>query len=115
MPGTTTLKGVTLPGKGRRRGGEVFDVVLTPAGLTVERPGRAARRLPWEEITEWELEQRSGSVRLVLRGGGTVTALVVPRWSVDDLDAALRGAAAPARVPDPAGSADPVHPADPAA
>ena len=108
MPVTTTLKGVTLPGKGRRREGEVFDVVLTAAGLTVERPGRAARRLPWEQITEWELEQRSGSVRLVLRGGGAVTALVVPRWSVGDLDAALRHAAAPA--PDPADPADPVDP-----
>jgi Bacterial PH domain len=107
MPGTTTLKGVTLPGKGRRRGGEVFDVVLTSAGLTVERPGRAPRRLPWEEITEWDLEQRSGSVRLVLRGGGAVTALVVPRWHVDDLDAALRMAAGPATVPDPADPVDP--------
>src|ERR1700721_4328365 len=100
MPGPTTPRGGTLPGRGRSGGGEGFDVILTPAGLTVERPGRAPRRLPWEEITEWELEQRSGSVRLVLRGGGAVTALVVPRWSVDDLDAALRGAAAPATVPD---------------
>jgi Bacterial PH domain len=108
MPGTTTLTGVTLPGKGRRRGGEVFDVVLTPVGITVERPGRAPRRLPWEQITEWELEQRGGSVRLVLRGGGAVTTLVVPRWSVGDLDAALRHTAAPATVPDPVEPADPV-------
>ena len=101
MPGTTTLTGVTLPGKGRRRGGEVFDVVLTPAGVTVERPGRAPRRLPWEQITEWELEQRRQDVRLTLRGGGAVTPFVIPRWRAEDLDAALREAAAPEAAADP--------------
>jgi hypothetical protein len=110
VPATTTLKGVTLPGRGRRRGADIFDVLLTPAGLVVERPGEAPRRLPWEQFTEWELEQRRGSVCLTLRGGGAVTPLVVPRWSTEDLDAALRDATAPVT----ATAAEPVDPADPA-
>lgn len=110
MPATTTLTGVTLPGRGRRRGGEIFEVVLTPDGIVVERPGQATRRLPWEQITEWELEQRRGSVRLTLRGGGAVTPLVVPRWSAEEFDAALRDATAPASAADPVDAADPANP-----
>jgi hypothetical protein len=102
----TTLKGVTLLSKGRRRGGDIFDVILTPAGIEVERHGDAAGHLPWEHITEWEIEQRRGGVCLIVRGGGAVTPLVVPRWSVDDLDAALRFATRPVTVTDPADGAD---------
>jgi hypothetical protein len=102
----TTLKGVTLRNKGRRRGGDTFDVVLNRAGIEIERPGEAARHLPWEHITEWEIEQRRGGVRLIVWGGGAVTQLIVPRWSVDDLDAALRYATRPVTVPDPSVGAD---------
>jgi hypothetical protein len=109
VPTTTTLNGVMVAGRGRRRGGDVFDVVLTPDALVVERPGAARRALPWEQVSEWELEQRRGSVRLTLRGGGAVTPFVVPRWSADDLDAALRAATTAAESPDPVGPADPIE------
>jgi hypothetical protein len=90
-----TLKGVTLSTKGRRRGGDVFDVVLAPSGIEIRRPHRPARHMDWERITEWEIISRRGGVRLVLRGGGSVTPMVVPGWQVDDLDAALRDVTAP--------------------
>jgi hypothetical protein len=85
-----TLKGVTLAAKGRRRGGDVFAVVLAPSGLEILRPGHPVRTMPWEGITEWEIESRRGGVRLFLRGGGSVTRLVVPGWSAEALGAALR-------------------------
>jgi hypothetical protein len=107
----TILTGVMMPRRGRRRGGEVFDVVLTTAALVVERSGSATRRLPWEQITEWELAQRRGSVHLTLRGGGAVTPFLVPRCRADDLDAALRAATMPAEGADLAGPVDPNEPA----
>ena len=99
-----TLKGVTLAAKGRRRGGDVFDVVVSPAGIEICRLHQAVRHMDWERITEWEIVSRRGGVRLVLRGGGSVTPMVVPGWQVDDLDAALRDATGPEDEP-PARSA----------
>jgi hypothetical protein len=87
-----TLKGVTLAAKGRRRGGDVFDVVLAPTGVDVRRPDQPVRHLDWEHITEWEIVSRRGGVRLIFRGGGAVTPMVVPGWDVGALDAALRAA-----------------------
>jgi hypothetical protein len=89
-----TIKGVRVLTKGRRRGGDTFDLELTAAGIEILRPGELARHLPWERISEWEIEQRRGCVHLTLRGDGAVTPLVVPRWGIDDLDAALRSASA---------------------
>jgi hypothetical protein len=90
-----TLRGVTLLPKARKRGRDIFDVVLTSAGIEIWRPGAPARHMPWEQISQWEIAQRSGGVQLVLRGGGTVTALIVPDWSVDRLDAVLRAVTTP--------------------
>jgi hypothetical protein len=90
-----TLKGVTLATKGRRRGGDVFDVVLAPSGVEIRRPNQPVRHLVWERITEWEIVSRRGGVRLIFRGGGSVTPMVVPGWDVDALDAALRAATEP--------------------
>jgi len=83
---------VTLATKGRRRGGNVLSVVLASTGIEIWRLGEPVRTTPWERITEWEIENRRGGVRLFLRGGGSVTRLVVPGWTVEDLDAALRAA-----------------------
>jgi hypothetical protein len=110
VPVTTTLRGVRVPGRGKRRGGDAFDLVLTPDALVVERHGEAPRRLPWEQITEWELEQRQGDVCLTLRGGGAVTPLVVPRWRAEDLDAALQEAVAPVVAVAPMAAPDPKDP-----
>jgi hypothetical protein len=90
-----TLKGVTLATKGRRRGGDVFDVVLAPAGVEIRRPDQGVRRMDWERITEWEIVSRRGGVRLIFRGGGAVTPMVVPGWDVGALDAALQAATQP--------------------
>jgi len=87
-----TLKGVTLASKGRRRGGNVFSVVLASPGIEIWRPGEPVRTVPWERVTEWEIESRRGGVRLFLRGGGSVTRVVVPGWTTEGLDAALRAA-----------------------
>jgi hypothetical protein len=102
----TTLEGVRLLRSGRRRGGDPFDVVLTRAGVEIERRGHAAYHLSWEHISEWEIEQQRGGVRLSFWGGGAVTPLIVPRWSVEDLDAALRYATRPVGPPDPPDGAD---------
>jgi hypothetical protein len=91
-----TLKGVTIATKGRRRGGDVFEVVLTAAGVEIRRLGEPVRIMPWEGITEWEIQSRRGGVRLFLRGGGAVARLVVPGWNTEELDAAIRAATAPA-------------------
>lgn len=87
-----TLNGVTLVTKGRRRGGEVFTVVLASSGVEIRRRGEPVRTLPWERITEWEIERRRGGVRLFLRGGGSVTRIVIPGWNAEDLHAALSAA-----------------------
>jgi hypothetical protein len=102
-----TINGVRVLTNGRRRGGETFDLALTADGIEILRPGELARHLPWERISEWEIEQRRGCVQLVLRGDGAVTPLVVPRWRIDDLDAALRAASASVPGPEPS-DGDPV-------
>jgi len=56
----------------------MFEVVLTSSGVEIQRPGAPVRTMPWERITEWEIQSRRGGVRLFLRGGGSVTRLVVP-------------------------------------
>lgn len=113
-----TLQGVTVLSrkKGTRR--DAFELDLTPDGIAIRRPGQAPRHLAWDRVTEWEVEQRHDGVLLTLRGGGSVTPLVVPRWTVDDLDSVLRevtgaapapaAAAAPAPAPAPAPTPTPV-------
>jgi hypothetical protein len=97
-----TLKGATRATKGRRRGGDVFSVVLAAPGVEIRRPGEPVRTMPWEGITEWEIERRRGGVRLFLRGGGAVTRIVVPGWNADELGAALLAAtSSPAPEPEP--------------
>jgi hypothetical protein len=95
-----TLTGVTRLTHGRGGGSDPFDVVLSGDGLEIRHPDEDVRHLPWSEISEWEIERRRGGVRLFLRGGGAVTSLVVPGWSVEDLDGVLGQVTAP--VPEPA-------------
>jgi hypothetical protein len=104
-----TLKGVTLATKGRRRGGDVFDVVLAPGGVEIRRPDQPVRHMDWERITEWEIVSRRGGVRLIFRGGGSVTPMVVPGWDVGALDAALRAATAPIEETEPVEETGPVE------
>ena len=84
------MQGVSLFSKDRGRHHDVFELALTAEGIEIRRPGESARHLSWARITEWEIEQRRGGVLLTLRGGGSVTPLVIPRWNVDELDLILR-------------------------
>jgi hypothetical protein len=86
----TTVQGVSLFTKDRGRHPDTFDLALTYIGIEIRRPGESARLLSWERVSEWEIEERRGGVLLTLRGSGSVTPLIIPRWNVDDLDTILR-------------------------
>jgi hypothetical protein len=70
--------------------------------------------MTWERIAQWELEERSDCLVLTLRGGGSVTPLMVKGWTLEDLETVMRDAtegtagaeperdAAPAPVPEEA-------------
>ncbi len=85
-----TMQGVTLFSKARRRQSDVFELALTYDGIEIRRPGESPRHLSWDRVSEWEIEQRRGGVLLTLRGGGSVTPLIIPRWNVEELDVVLR-------------------------
>jgi hypothetical protein len=110
------MQGVSLLTKTRRRPVDLFELALTYDGIEIRRPGESARHLSWDRVSEWEIEQRRDGVLLTLRGGGSVTPLVIPRWSVDELDVVLREVTAP--PPDeptpPASKADGARAAAPA-
>jgi hypothetical protein len=89
---TTTIRGVSIFSRQRRRKADVFDIALSPGGIVIRRPGRAEQHMPWDRISQWELEERPGCVLLTLRGGGSVTPLAVKGWSVDDLETVMRQA-----------------------
>ena len=90
----TTLQGVTLFSRSRRKDTETFQLNVSPAGIEIRRSGQDPRLLAWDRVTTWEIEQRKRDVLLVLRGGGSVTPLLIPGWTVEGLDALLRGATA---------------------
>ncbi|MGP0031420.1 MAG: hypothetical protein ACLPVF_13040 [Acidimicrobiales bacterium] len=85
----TTLHGVTLLSKARSRKAEVFELGVSTAGIEVRRSGQEPRLLSWDRIATWDIEQRRRGVVLELRGGGSVTPLLVPDWTVEDLDRLL--------------------------
>jgi hypothetical protein len=85
-----TMQGVTLYSRSRRRPQDVFELAISYEGIEIRRPGETTRHLSWDRVSEWEIEQRRGGVLLTLRGGGSVTPLVIPEWNVDDLDVVLR-------------------------
>jgi hypothetical protein len=89
----TTIRGVSILTGGRRPPVEVFDIALSATGIEIRWPGQAATRMAWDRVSQWEIEERRGGVLLTLRGGGATTPLVVPGWSVDDLEAVMRTAA----------------------
>jgi hypothetical protein len=96
-----TMQGVSLLTKTRRRPVDLFELALTYDGIEIRRPGESARHLSWDRVSEWEIEQRRDGVLLTLRGGGSVTPLVIPSWSVDELDVVLRQVTAPPPEPTP--------------
>jgi hypothetical protein len=86
----TTLPGVTLFTRSRAKKNDVFDITISPRGIEIHRPEQEVRLLEWDRVATWEIEQRNRSALLVLRGGGSVTPLLIPGWRVDDLDQLLR-------------------------
>ena len=102
---TTTIRGVSIFSRQRRRKADVFDVALSPEGIVIRRPGRAEQQMGWERVSQWEIEERPGCVVLTLRGGGSVTPLKVTGWTLDDLETVMREATAGTTGP-PAGADD---------
>ncbi|HWD55728.1 MAG TPA: hypothetical protein VG346_11420 [Acidimicrobiales bacterium] len=87
---TATIQGVSVHSRQKKRGTDVFELGLSPAGIEVRRPGRPVQQMAWNRVSEWEIEERKGYVLLTLRGRGATTPLVVPGWSLDDLEVLLR-------------------------
>jgi hypothetical protein len=112
----TTIRGVSILTGRRGAPAEVFDIALSTNGIEIRRPGLAATRMPWDRVSQWEIEERRGGVLLTLRGDGASTPLVVPGWSLEDLEAVLRTAAGSATTATPATPATPASatPAPPA-
>ena len=114
-PTTTTLSGVSIFSRQRQRKADIFDIALSPEGIAIRRAGRPDQQMAWERIAQWEIEERPGFLLLTLRGGGSVTPLVVKGWGLEDLEAVMRevtagsteveaepvAAAPPAPGPDP--------------
>jgi hypothetical protein len=87
---TTTIRGVSIFSRQRKRKADVFDIALSPDGIVIRRPGRPEQKMTWERIEQWEIEERSGCILLTLRGGGSVTPLMVKGWNLEDLETVMR-------------------------
>jgi hypothetical protein len=87
---TTTIQGVSVLSRQKKRGTDRFELALSPTGIEVRRPGRPVQQLGWDRVSEWEIEERKGYLLLTLRGRGATTPLVVPGWSLDDLELLMR-------------------------
>jgi hypothetical protein len=89
---TTTIRGVSIFSRQRTRKTDVFDIALSTEGIAIQRPGRSEQHMTWERISEWEIDERPGCVILTLRGGGSVTPLMVKGWTLEDLETVMREA-----------------------
>jgi hypothetical protein len=118
---TTTIQGVSIFSRQRKRKADVFDIALSPEGIVIRRPGRSEQHMTWERISQWEIDERAGCIVLTLRGGGSVTPLMVKGWTLEDLETVMRdateGASGPADVAGApvASAADEISHAAPAA
>jgi hypothetical protein len=96
----TTIQGVSLLSRQKKRGHDVFELVLSHEGIEVRRPESPVQQMSWNRVSEWEIEERKGYVLLTLRGQGATTPLAVPGWTLDDLEVLMRdvtsGGTAPA-------------------
>ena len=86
---TTTIQDVSILTR-RRQNDDLFDLMLSAEGIDIQRPGRPIQHMSWDRVSEWEIEERKHDVLLTLRGGGAATPLVVPGWSVNDLEVLMR-------------------------
>jgi hypothetical protein len=86
---TWTIQDVSILSR-RRQNDDLFDITLSVDGIDIQRPGRPVQHLSWDRVSEWEIEERKRDVLLTLRGAGASTPLVVPGWSVEDLETLMR-------------------------
>jgi hypothetical protein len=91
---TTTIRGVSIFSRQRKRKADVFDIALSPEGIAIQRPGRSEQHMTWDRIAQWEIVERPDCVVLTLRGGGSVTPLLVNGWTLEDLETVMREAVA---------------------
>ena len=91
---TTTIRGVSIFSRQRKRKADVFDIALSSEGIAIQRPGRSEQHMTWDRIAQWEIVERPGCVVLTLRGGGSVTPLLVNGWTLEDLETVMREATA---------------------
>ena len=91
---TTTIRGVSIFSRQRTAAADVFDLALSPEGIAIRRPGRVDQHMTWDRISEWDIAERPAGVVLTLRGGGSVTPLLVRGWTLDDLGTVIREAIA---------------------
>ena len=89
---TTTIRGVSIFTRQRKRKADVFDIALSSEGIVIQRPGRGDQHMTWERIAQWEIQERPGCLVLTLRGGGSVTPLLVKGWTLEDLETVMREA-----------------------
>jgi hypothetical protein len=99
---TTTIRGVSIFSRQRTRKADLFDIALSSEGIAIKRPGQSEQHMTWERIAQWEIQERPGCLVLTLRGGGSVTPLVVKGWTLEDLETVMREATTGATDPPPA-------------
>ena len=102
---TTTIRGVSIFSRQRKRKADLFDIALSSEGIAIQRPGRSEQHMTWERIAQWEIQERPGCLVLTLRGGGSVTPLMVKGWTLEDLETVMREATTGATDPPPAADA----------
>ena len=90
----TTISGVSILSGQKKRAHDVFELVLSREGVEVHRPERPVQQMSWNRDSEWEIEERKGYVLLTLHGQGATTPLVVPGWTLDDLEVVMRNVTA---------------------
>ena len=90
---TTTIRGVSILSERRSPRAEVFDIALSTTGIEIRWRGRPTTQMPWDRVSQWEIQERRGGVLLTLRGEGSTTPLVVPGWTPDDLEVLMRSTA----------------------
>ena len=86
----TTIEGVSILSRQGARRGDHFDIALSRRGMEVRRHGLPAQLMSWDRVAQWEIEEHEGYVLLTLRGNGAATPLVVPGWTLDDLEVLMR-------------------------
>ena len=87
---TTTIRGVSVFKGQHPRDGDAFDLALSLEGIEVRRPGLPVQRMAWGRVSRWEIEERRDYCLLTLYGKGATTPLIVPGWTLDDLEILMR-------------------------